>query len=175
VLPRHLFVPRLPGGVRVAAEARQELLLHLHRVQLGQAAQVEICETKNERNDERRRKSYEKKEKQSPEGRGRGEGRSPRSSLRSSSSGTVAISLPLLQLGSETSVCGQEVESRFDSGGPLPAGTLSPTGSRCSSSYFTLLLTSCRRSGGLSAMYKGAVYGPLTGLVRPPTEEHTKQ
>lgn len=39
----HPFVPRFPVGVRIAAEAGQQLLLHLRRVKLRQAGQVKIC------------------------------------------------------------------------------------------------------------------------------------
>ena len=93
---------------------------------------------------------------------------SPRSSLRSSSSGTVVILLPLLWFGSEISVCGQKGEPRFDSASfssstsPsffvfLPTVITFSTDSWCSSSSSqSVLLLMSGESGGLSAKYRGS-------------------
>lgn len=166
----YLLVPWFPAGVAVTAEARQELFLHLSRMQLGQTAQIEIC-TQTQRQWGGIVESFMwQKEmyrilKET----------SPRSSLRSSD--TVLL-LPNLWFGSEMSVCGQVGEPVFDvlsgsaslsstssssspsSWSSLPfQGLISFTSNSwwSSSSESTLLVKCCWESGGLSTICRGSV------------------
>lgn len=103
VVVGHLFVPQFPVGVGVAAEAGQQLLLLLRRVKLRQAGQVKICNRC-----QRIKLKWVNSFKTITVTITVTLNNAPRSSLRSSSSGTVEVLLLLLWFGSE--IWGQQGE-----------------------------------------------------------------